>query len=120
MIGWTGRGKSDHVGHISKKYIVFRIYLSDKHFIQILFLFSAQNFLTSECSPMNKLLVNDIFYEWKTTPKEHNLKGITRLLKNNIMEAMQEPDDISLPAYLANFVLSLAQLSPSLFPYFPK
>ena len=59
---------NDFVGHISKKYIVFRIYSSDKHYIQILFLSSAQNFLTSECSPVNILLKNDIFYKFPSIP----------------------------------------------------
>ena len=58
----------DFVGHISKKYIVFRIYLSEKNYIQILFLSSAQSFLTSEYLPMNKLLKNDIFYEFPISP----------------------------------------------------
>ena len=58
--------------------------------------------------------------QWRMTSMEDNPMGITRLLKNNIMEAMQEPDDISLPAYLPNVVLSLAQLSPSLYSFIIK
>ena len=56
--------------HILKKCIVFRIYWSDTHYIQKLFLSSAQshqNLLTSECSPMNTAIIvlkNDFFYEF--------------------------------------------------------
>ena len=57
--------------------------------------------------------------QWKTTSIEDDLKGRTTVLKNSLMDvdlngSLTGSRLHKLP-YLANFVLSLAQLSPSLF-----